>query len=108
MNFYKEVKQPMTWLDGSRIFTVCASLFITGGLYLQVVKIFRTRSARDFSSVLIAAMVFNEAAWLNYGFLLGEWPIIVISACNLPAVIACAYGYRKFSRTIDERRTGRC
>ena len=83
-------------LQISRFLVVLASIAITFSLYLQVEKIWRTKSANDFSPVLLASLLFNEAMWLNYGLNLREWPICLISMANLPAVLAISFLYIKF------------
>ncbi|MCL5795012.1 MAG: SemiSWEET family transporter [Patescibacteria group bacterium] len=86
----------MNWLEISRFFTVIASLAITFGVYVQSYKIWKTKSAGDFTFILIIALVFNEVAWLNYGIALREWPIILISSLNIPGIVATAIGYIKY------------
>lgn len=88
----------MDYLEFSRYFTVIASIAITGGLYRQVAKIWATKSAKDFSYLLILALFINEAAWLNYGYALHEWPIMLLGIINIPAIIMALYGYEKFGR----------
>lgn len=80
--------------------TLVASVAITIGLYDQAFKIWRTKSARDLTATLVAAVVVNELAWLNYGMALSEWPIMVISAANLPAVLIAAAGFTKYHKLV--------
>ena len=84
------------YLDISRLITALASMVMTIGLYLQVIKIWRSKSAKDFSPGLLFALILNEAAWLNYGVALSEWPIILIGILNMPAVIMAIIGYRRW------------
>jgi len=84
------------YLDISRIGVLVASVAITAGLYHQALKIWRTRSARDFTITLVVALLFNEVAWLNYGVALREWPIIVVSFANVPAVVIASIGYARY------------
>ena len=88
----------MSYLDISRIVTFVASILITFGLYDQACKIWRTESAKDFTVSLVAALLFNEAAWLNYGFALSEWPIITLGFLNIPAVIIAGVGFVRYRR----------
>lgn len=90
-------RRHMTLLEISRIITVVASFFITAGLYWQAFKVWETKSANDFSMLLVCAVVFNELAWLNYGIALSEWPITLVSLLNLPAVAILSIGYFKFN-----------
>jgi len=86
----------MNYLEISRIVALIASVFITIGLYHQAFKIWKTKSAKDFTWTIIIALLLNELAWLNYGFALVEWPIIVIAFANVPAVIIASIGYFKY------------
>ena len=88
----------MSYLEVSRIVTLVASLFITVGLYDQAFKIWRTKSARDFTISLVAALIFNEIAWLNYGFSLREWPIITLGCLNVPAAIIATIGFIRYRK----------
>ena len=85
-----------TWLEVSRIVTILASVAITIGLYDQALKIWRTQSAKDFTVTLVAALIFNEVAWLNYGFALREWPIIGVGLANIPAVLVAGAGFLRY------------
>jgi len=88
----------MDWLEVSRAITVVASIAITIGLYDQAFKIWRTKSAKDFTMTLVVAVVFNELAWLNYGLALSEWPIITVGCLNLPAVLITGAGFLRYRR----------
>jgi len=87
----------MSYLEISRIITILASVIITFGLYDQALKIFRTKSAKDFTWSIIFALLLNELAWINYGFSLAEWPIILVGVVNIPAIIIIVFGYYKFN-----------
>jgi MtN3 and saliva related transmembrane protein len=86
----------MNYLDISRYLTIVASVVITAGFYAQVWKIFATKSAKDFSLILLIALVINEFAWLNYGYALSEWPIILLGCLNVPALFVALYGFFKY------------
>lgn len=83
----------MEYVDFSRYLVTGASVVITIGLYMQAFKILRTRSAKDFTPVLIAALALNEVSWLNYGLSIHEWPIYLVSSVNVPAIILTVVGY---------------
>jgi MtN3 and saliva related transmembrane protein len=85
-------------LEAIRVITVMASLLIAIGLYDQSFKIWRTRSAKDFTSTLILALVLNEMSWLAYGLSIHEWPIIVVSAINVPATVIAALGFLRYRK----------
>jgi MtN3 and saliva related transmembrane protein len=68
------------------------------GLWSQAIKIWQTKSAKDFTYLLVFALIFNEFAWLNYGLSLREWPIIFIGFSNIPAVVIIFIGFLKYRR----------
>lgn len=70
-----------------------AGLIITAGVYMQMFKIFQTKSAKDFALILVVALFYNELAWLWYGLWIHEWPIVALCAINIPADIGVAIGY---------------
>jgi len=86
----------MNYLEFSRIITLIASALITYGLYDQATRIYKIKSARDFTVTIIFALMINELAWLNYGVSLGEWPIIIVGAINIPALVMIFTGYFKY------------
>lgn len=88
----------MDYMGMSRLVTLLASIFITIGLYHQAIKIWKTRSAKDFTATIIVALILNEVAWLNYGFALWEWPIIIIGCLNIPGAIIAGLGFIKYRK----------
>jgi MtN3 and saliva related transmembrane protein len=87
MSYYFEI---------SRVVTMIASMTMTLGLYAQCLKLFRTKSAKDFTLSLVASLVFTEIVWLNYGLVLAEWPIILSSVLNLFPVTLILVGYSRY------------
>jgi len=49
----------------------------------QVLKVYRSRSARDISLGMYAVFVLGLALWLAYGWMLGAWPIVVANALTI-------------------------
>jgi MtN3 and saliva related transmembrane protein len=49
----------------------------------QVVRTWRTRSARDLSLGMLIALSAGVSLWLTYGIVLGAWPIIIANALTL-------------------------
>jgi len=66
----------VNYLEFSRILVILGSAATTFGLYAQAFKLWKIRSARDFSGILIVSVVVNEVVWLNYGFSLSEWDVL--------------------------------
>jgi len=80
-----------------------ANIATVYGLYAQAWKVWRSKSAKDFSWELLTALFAAEVAWLNYGFALAEWPIVSLSVANLPAIIALYVMYRKYTGVEHEK-----
>jgi len=97
----------LTHLLVSQWIVTGASLLITIGLYDQALKIWRTKSAKDFTTSIVIAIVVNEIAWLNYGLALREWPIVLIPLLNIPAAIIAAVGYFRFRGGSNKEAVGR-
>ena len=83
---------------GVQVNVTIASLFITAGLYAQASRIFKTKSASDFTLVLILALIYNEVSWSIYGGWIISWPLIIVTVFNIPALIMIAVGYAKYGR----------
>lgn len=49
----------------------------------QVVKVWKTRSARDVSLGMYALFTTGVALWLAYGLLIESWPVIVANSITL-------------------------
>jgi len=86
----------MNYVELSRVLTIVSSITIIIGLYSQAWKIWRTKSAKDFTGILIFAMVLTELVWLNYGIAIKEWPIIVLETINVPGIILIAFLFIKY------------
>lgn len=80
----------------TRYLVTAMSIFLILGLYHQVYKMFKTKSASDFSYMMLIALVGAEMAWLNYGHFLDEWPILAMTYIEIPASLLALYGRYKF------------
>lgn len=86
------------WLEISRYIVFVASIAISFGLWDQALKIWRTKSAKDFTVTIIVALIFNEIAWVNYGLALKEWPIVIVDLLNVPAVFIAGLGFFRYRK----------
>ena len=63
----------------------------------QVIKIYRTKDAKDLSLVTFCIFSCGVLMWLIYGILVHEWPIILANGITLIlifAIIAMKIKYR--------------
>ncbi len=93
----------VNYIEISRILTLIGSVGVVFGLYHQVFKIYKTKSAKDISVLMITALILSESVWLNYGIALSEWPIILLGCLNFPGLILLAIGYGKYGRVKNNK-----
>ena len=86
----------MNYIDFSRYIVTVASIFLILGLYHQVYKMFKTKSSDDFSLLMILSLIFCQVTWINYGAVLDEWPILILSSLEFPAGVMALVGCLKF------------
>ena len=67
----------------TEVIGLAAGLLTTISLVPQVLKIWKTRSAKDVSRKMFFAFSTGVALWLVYGILKGELPIILWNAVSL-------------------------
>lgn len=70
-------------MDTIAIIGLAAGFLTTISLVPQVLKIWKTRSAKDVSRKMFFAFCTGVALWLAYGILRGELPIIIWNAVSL-------------------------
>lgn len=84
------------YLEISRTSVLLVSIFTVVGIYTQAIRLWHRRSADDFSAMLVVTLLANELIWLNYGFAIQEWPIIVVGMFNVPPTIVIFVCYFRF------------
>ena len=84
------------YTEASRVIAFLTSVALVYGLYAQVVKMFKTKSAKDFTMALLVALLVDEIAWLNYGITIREWPVYMLGATSFPAALLAFIGYLKY------------
>lgn len=60
-----------------------AAILTTVAFVPQVMKIWRTRSAKDVSLGMYTLFTIGVVLWLVYGILIGSWPIILANCVTL-------------------------
>ena len=65
----------------------------------QVVKIWKTKSAKDLSSLTLFFLFLNVSLWLLYGILINDYPIMFTNGIVLSMIIAMIYFKWKFDKT---------
>jgi MtN3 and saliva related transmembrane protein len=75
-------------MDLTTILGTVAGVLTTAAFVPQVVKTWRTRSARDISGVMFAAFSVGVALWIVYGVLVRAAPVIVANGVTLVLALA--------------------
>lgn len=70
----------MSFVDALGYF---AALLTSLAFLPQVLRVWRTRSARDVSLGMYAVFLTGVLCWLAYGILLAAWPVIAANAVTL-------------------------
>ncbi|MBL8413140.1 MAG: SemiSWEET transporter [Propionivibrio sp.] len=60
-----------------------AAILTTLSFVPQVLKVWRSRSAKDISLGMYSLFTLGIAAWLLYGFLIDSWPVILANLVTL-------------------------
>lgn len=60
-----------------------AAILTTVSFVPQVLKVWRTRSAKDISLGMYSLFTLGIATWLVYGVLLDSWPVILANLVTL-------------------------
>ncbi len=60
-----------------------AAILTTASFLPQVLKVWRTRSAKDVSLVMYLLFLAGVALWLTYGILIESWPVILSNLITL-------------------------
>jgi len=75
-------------MDYVELIGLAAALLTTASFVPQLVRVIRTRSAKDISLAMYLAFIAGIALWLVYGLLISSLPIILANAVTL--ALACA------------------
>lgn len=57
----------------------------------QVIKIWKTKSAKDLSMVTLFFLILNVSLWLTYGALIGDLPLMITNGIVLAMVLMMVY-----------------
>ena len=70
----------------------------------QVVKVWRSKSARDVSLGMYAVFVLGLALWLAYGWLLRAWPIVIANSLTIALAGAVLVLKLRYDALADDAR----
>jgi MtN3 and saliva related transmembrane protein len=68
---------------GITLLGICAGTLTTIAFLPQLVKVWRSKSAKDISMTWLVTFTIGVSLWLLYGLLLGQFPIVIANAITL-------------------------
>jgi MtN3 and saliva related transmembrane protein len=68
---------------GITLLGICAGTLTTIAFLPQLVKVWRSKSAKDISMTWLVTFTAGVSLWLIYGLLLGQMPIVLANAVTL-------------------------
>jgi MtN3 and saliva related transmembrane protein len=68
---------------GITLLGICAGTLTTIAFLPQLVKVWRSKSAKDISMTWLVTFTIGVSLWLIYGMLLGQVPIVLANAVTL-------------------------
>lgn len=81
---------PEGFLKGVHVSLILADVFgflgagcTTVSFVPQVLKVWRSRSARDISAGMYLLFIAGLAFWLAYGLMIGSWPILIANTLTI-------------------------
>ena len=85
----------MTGIDtlGMVAGTISAIVFLP-----QVIKTYRSKSAKDISVLMFSFATVSVILWLIYGLLINNWPVIYTNSCVLVLSLVMVYFKFKFDK----------
>lgn len=81
----------------SFIVGIMAGTLSTVSFIPQVVKICRTKNAKDLSITAFSVFAVSIVLWLTYGIMIGELPIIIANSVSLGLIVSIVILKIKYS-----------
>jgi MtN3 and saliva related transmembrane protein len=73
-----------------------AGLLTTGSFIPQVIKVYKTKSAGDISTGMLAMLLLGISLWISYGFVISSTPVVLWNMVSFNLVAALFAGKIKY------------
>ena len=83
----------ISWIE---IIGFIAAFFTTIAGLPQLIKVIKTRKARDLSIAMILILSLGIFLWLIYGILINSWPLIIADTISLAIALAILFFKLKY------------
>jgi len=87
------------------IIGLIAGALTTGSFLPQVLKVLRSKSARDISLLFSLMILAGNLSWLVYGFYLKALPIILWNILGMSLVLLLIWGKLKYGVSKSEKKS---
>ncbi len=77
--------------EAIQILGTCCAIITTGGFVPQAWKTFKTKSAKDFSPLMLIALTIGCSGWALYGVLRSDYPVFLANVVTLLMVFVIDY-----------------
>ncbi|WP_270935324.1 SemiSWEET family sugar transporter [Falsiroseomonas oryzae] len=74
-------------MEAAHLVGALAAILTTGAFVPQVVRTWRTGSARDFSYGLLAMLILGNTLWLTYGVMSGSPALVAANVVTVPMTL---------------------
>jgi uncharacterized protein with PQ loop repeat len=91
-----------TYCELSRVIQLLSNVALTFGLFAQCGHLFRTKTVKGITPLLVVSLAVTQLVRLNYGVAIKEWPIIAAGVINVVPVALIAIGYWRYRRAVVE------
>jgi len=72
---------------------------MTGSFFLQAIKIWKNKSAKDVSLLMFIVSIINFVLWTAYGYLIKSWIIFSPNVVGLVAAITVVFFIFRFKNS---------
>ena len=77
---------------------IAGSIFSSVSFLPQVIKLFKTKAAKDLSMMTLLFLILNVSTWFTYGFLINAMPIMITNGIVLAMVLMMVYAKLTFKQ----------
>jgi len=79
------------WRRMTTYIGILAGALTTGCLIPQIIKSYKTKSAKDFSMIYLVTLIAGLILWIVYGLSLGDLPIIIANMVAITFIFSIVF-----------------
>ena len=78
-------------VNGLSLAATASGLALTVTVYMQAIRLYRLKAAKELSLGLVATFVVASSVWSAYGIATNNWPVIIVNVSAVPGWLIVAY-----------------